>query len=426
MGHVLANLLARSGRSLPFAPELLRPGRAAPLLLYNWNLLAPVLTQLAGVELTSDKKALIVAGEREPLAQLLAEIKARVGAPAFTDPPETATAAAPSDAPTSAVPAAVLMEEAQKETQRERSNDRKELLMDSLSQLVGLYSILMACLLLFFVEQTCKPTTLNPAWHACTIAEDFKSPYEVAVVAVNCISLAIFVYAQVLFWLREKFLIEHFEEDEDLPGDNLPQEIQGYPSYLDRLRRHNRHVYVTSELLFVALLVNFVLSAVLILGDHFSGRASIIGLLSNTFLCLAKVMSYRTLAKRSMDSDFALSLFEAEPKSSNTIEGRKKFAPGVYQPPEGGVELSSKCPAYMARNIATQPRPVAPARGKNRWAASQELAVVTVAPPPPPPPPTPLPPSRVPSARRHAPPPPPPPPPSLAVAATRSILPHKG
>ena len=46
--------------------------------------------------------------------------------------------------------------------------------------------------------------------------------------------------------------------------------------------------------MFVALLGNFGLSASLILNKRYAGRTSIIGLLSNTFLCLGKVYGYRT------------------------------------------------------------------------------------------------------------------------------------
>ncbi len=61
MGHLLAALLARGGRALPFAPELLRASSAPKLMLRNWNLLAPVL-EGHGVPLSADAKALIIAG----------------------------------------------------------------------------------------------------------------------------------------------------------------------------------------------------------------------------------------------------------------------------------------------------------------------------------------------------------------------------
>ena len=95
-------------------------------------------------------------------------------------------------------------------------------------------------------------------------------------------------------------------------------QIAAYPAYLYKLRVQNKRAYYASEvrhaaslsaplilpltrtltrptqLAFVALLVNFGLSGYLILDKRYAGRTSIIGLLSNTFLCLGKVYGYRT------------------------------------------------------------------------------------------------------------------------------------
>jgi hypothetical protein len=112
----------------------------------------------------------------------------------------------------------------------------------------------------------------------------------------------------------------------------LPEEIAAYPSYLARLRVHNKRTYVAAEFMFVALLINFVISSVLILGKHYAGRTSVVGLLSNLFLCLGTTYGYRSTAKDCMSSDAATSLFESEPKNPNAIAEDKKFLPGIYDP----------------------------------------------------------------------------------------------
>jgi hypothetical protein len=61
VGQLLAAVLARGGKSLPFAPELLRSDATPRSLLRNWSLLEPCLAAY-GVELRPDDKALIVAG----------------------------------------------------------------------------------------------------------------------------------------------------------------------------------------------------------------------------------------------------------------------------------------------------------------------------------------------------------------------------
>ncbi len=149
-----------------------------------------------------DARALCVppyGAEREPVAALLTELKERIGVPAYatpgqeTPPPSEAGEEAPSEKP----------EETPEEAE---ANERKELLTDSITQLVGLYSIVMACLLTLFVEQQCPGNASNPEPHACSLSHDFSTHYELAVIGVNFACLFVFVIAQTIFWLREKFM----------------------------------------------------------------------------------------------------------------------------------------------------------------------------------------------------------------------------
>jgi hypothetical protein len=171
--------------------------------------------------------------------------------------------------------------------------------------------------------------------------------------------------------------IEHFHEDPDQPEDALPEEIAAYPSYLARLRTHNKRTYVAAEIMFVALLINFVISAVLILGKHYAGRTSVVGLLSNLFLCLSTTYGYRSTAKDCMSSDAATSLFESEPKNPNAIAEDKKFLPGVYDP-EGAPAPAKPQPAVV---VAQPAKAMAPSP-----AVSVRLAGTRRARPQPPPP----------------------------------------
>lgn len=190
---LLRALLKRQGESLPFPPDVVRPGTAPPLRLCNWRLLLPLLEAL-GVGVGEDDRTLIVAGEREPIATMLAEIKSRCGeAPA-------------ADAAAGAAAAAAAGAAAAKRLEEEREGERKELLADSVSQAIGLYSIIMACLLALFVEQQCGPNDSNPEIHQCSLDDDFRSFFEQLVLGVNFACLLVFVAANVVFWLREKFM----------------------------------------------------------------------------------------------------------------------------------------------------------------------------------------------------------------------------
>ena len=125
------------------------------------------------------------------MATLLAEVKSRCSV-------------APSGAAVAASAAAGAA--AEKRLKAEKEGERKELLADTVSQAIGLYSIVMACLLALFVEQQCAPNARNPETHPCTLDDDFDSLFEQVVLAVNFACLLVFVTANALFWLREKFM----------------------------------------------------------------------------------------------------------------------------------------------------------------------------------------------------------------------------
>lgn len=375
VGDLLNCLLINQGNEPPFKDGELIAGRAASLRLRNWNFLAPVLSSY-DIKLSSDAKTLLVAGEHEHLATLLAEIKERVSSGQNLPAGSAASAAAT------------------KRLAADRAAEKKELLTDSISQLVGLYGIVMAALLVLFVEQQCAPNANNPNVHQCTLNDDFNSWYEQAVLAVNFICLFVFVVANGIFWLRERFIIEHFSQDQDQPEDALPEELAAYPPFLAKLRQHNNRAYYASELMFVVLTVNFGVSAALILGKHYGGRVSVIGLLSNTFLCMSKIWGYRTLAKQCRNTDSAISLFESANKVLNAVADDKKFLPGIYDPESahggskayegGGVHMEDVAAAgrgSRASDRPPEPPSPAPSGGSSRGSSKVSLAQ---APPPPP------------------------------------------
>ena len=59
------------------------------------------------------------------------------------------------------------------------------------------------------------------------------------VVAVNFITLGVFVITQLYFGAREYWCIDAFDLDVSLPGDNLLEELELYPECA--LRIHSAH-----------------------------------------------------------------------------------------------------------------------------------------------------------------------------------------
>jgi hypothetical protein len=123
----------------------------------------------------------------------------------------------------------------------------------------------------------------------------------------------------------------------------------------------------------------------------------------------------------------ATSLFESEAKSANTVEPLKQFKEGVYEP-EGADELrrsmaGNKSSAAVKPAVkalpAGQKRALAPAKGRERWAAQapgpkRETSLRSVAPAAAAAAPPVLPPVRAQSTRSGRIMAPPPPPPSRA------------
>lgn len=263
---------------------------------------------------------------------------------------------------------------------REKSADRKELVSDSVTQLVGLYSMTMAALLGIFVESTCAPNAVSSEVHQCGL-EDLKDGVVLqrATLAINFLCLLVFVAAEVAFWMRERFIIEHFEEDEERPEDALPEELLAYPAFSDQLQAHNKRSYLASEAMMAVLVVNFVVSAALILSPaHFAGKTSVVGLLSNTLLCAGKAWSYRGICKKCMETDSATSLFESEPKSSNAVAPDKRFAAGVYDPEAAaaaeGKKAASKEEAKPRKESSAASSDAPPAKPANKAAAKKREA----------------------------------------------------
>lgn len=58
----------------------------------------------------------------------------------------------------------------------------------------------------------------------------------------------------------------------DVAMDNLAREVLDYPPWRDRLEFFNRRAYLASEFLMGAILVNFGMSAYMILGMHYADQ----------------------------------------------------------------------------------------------------------------------------------------------------------
>ena len=98
------------------------------------------------------------------------------------------------------------------------------------------------------------------------------------------------------------------------------------------LGRFNAAAAWLASTLVVMITTNFILSAIQILSFRYAGKASVIGLLSNTGLVSFKVMNWHNVARKSRAEDSAISLFDLRNRGMNTVSRERKFAAGEYVP----------------------------------------------------------------------------------------------
>jgi hypothetical protein len=120
--------------------------------------------------------------------------------------------------------------------------------------------------------------------------------------------------------------------DATLPGDNLAEELQLYPTFQEKLRQMNLAAYILTA--FLALLVagNFVISCILILHYYSTGKGSVTGLISSALLVTPRVLAWVLNARASHTRALPLSMFSKMPLLPNTVDKDWKFKPEVYQP----------------------------------------------------------------------------------------------
>jgi hypothetical protein len=74
------------------------------------------------------------------------------------------------------------------------------------------------------------------------------------VLAANFVTLFIFVTVQCFFGAREFWCIDAFDLDEALPGDNLTEELELYPTFKKKLADMNIAAYILSAALIITVL----------------------------------------------------------------------------------------------------------------------------------------------------------------------------
>jgi hypothetical protein len=157
-------------------------------------------------------------------------------------------------------------------------------------------------MLTVFVPQQCPPSEKVVDSHVCNLNEIMglirSDAFSQAVFVMNLFTLLLVMITEVSVFRREKFLDTTFSYNPRKPANNLmARPVDGGQSLMQK------HPYVAHMLLWqnittgnlaraaVSMVgVNLIVSSVLILGFHYAGSNSVIGLFTNTLLLGSKLL----------------------------------------------------------------------------------------------------------------------------------------
>jgi len=234
----------------------------------------------------------------------------------------------------------------------------QSVLQNTLIQVGGLYAVSQACVLSVFVPQKCPvilgctdfgdpETGAGRVPEGCLWSPWFKYPYNVPgghlcsmkenidwfnftqrnkdVFLMNACTLALMLTAQAYFWKREVWMITHLSEDNNIPYNNLPQELARYKEFVTLVAGFNRGAYGFACMVMLFVVINFGMTTdFLINGDEVYnynlGTRTITGLLTNTMLVSTKVIGYLSYSRLSYVNEWAISMFSVVPLSYNVVD----------------------------------------------------------------------------------------------------------
>jgi hypothetical protein len=179
------------------------------------------------------------------------------------------------------------------------------------------FKIVMATLLSIFVPQGCNN-------QLCSMHDNFYNvtDYNKFVIAFNFFTLFYFIILYKIELDREQWMIRHFDYDKHYNEYNLHIFKNDYPIIFEQLIRYNNlYFYVYYYLRFIYI-INFIVSAILVLHFYYLDYRTVTTLVTNVILCLTKVSKGYSLALRSKDENLAISYYNINYLAFNTIDSK--------------------------------------------------------------------------------------------------------
>lgn len=191
-----------------------------------------------------------------------------------------------------------------------------------ISSLVGeSFKIVMACLLTLFIPQECRNKVTGET-RVCELKDNFEdlTIYDVFVLVYNFITLGYFIYLYYVEIAREKWMIQHLDNNPAEDELHLKSLEKQYPKIFNRLNYHNQRYVNAYRYLKFFYFTNFIFSVIAICGFYYLDYRTVTSLLTNLILCIGKVTKGSSLANESLSKTQAISYFNIKNLSFNVID----------------------------------------------------------------------------------------------------------
>lgn len=187
--------------------------------------------------------------------------------------------------------------------------------------LLGLefYKIMMGTFLYVFVPQKCKNEYGED--DVCSMSQIATRHDIMSIITyvLNTVTFSQVLLFYIIEYKRELWCIKYLDISEDIPNNNLDEEIERYPTYKSKIRKLNRWYMLFSKNAFFWCITNFIFSCIVII-PYSAGLSTITSLIGFIILVLMKMFKSYTNSSQSLMKERVFSAYMLEHKTYNTVD----------------------------------------------------------------------------------------------------------
>lgn len=225
------------------------------------------------------------------------------------------------------------------------TENRKEKMATIFALSLEAFKVFMACLLSLFVSQKCND-------HDCSLSEKFneETTYARVVLTSNFITLFVFLIGYNIEYMREQFIIHHFNDNSKLPDDNIGKILEPYPHITKQLKMWNERFYYMTVGSIGFGVSNFIVSGIFICTTHYNGMRTVTSLVTNILLVSNTVSSNYRISNKCHNQLLALSSSRLEPISYNDID-KRLLGKLILSNPEKNKKINTPVPVVEPSDV---------------------------------------------------------------------------